>query len=182
MKKKLIKGLLPIVILGISTLATNAQRHGHHKNEHNHAPRYHYAKLPHWGASYKVAPKKAIVLAHHGIDYRFYNGIFYKPFNGNYIIAKAPIGIRIKTLPKEKIRFILHGKPYFYYYGTFFVASDDGDGYTTVEAPIGAKVDALPEGYNQIEKNGEIFYKFEDNYYKQITENNEEWFEVVNIK
>ena len=75
------------------------------------------------------------------------------------------------------------GKKYFYYYGTFYTQTDNAKEFITVEPPIGARIDALPEGYNEIKFNGEDLYEFEGTYYKPVViENDEEWYEVVKIK
>ena len=61
--------------------------------------------------------------------------------------------------------------------------SDDDKEYLTVDPPKGARVDALPEGYNTVELNSDEFYEFEGTYYKEVTnENNEELYEVVGEK
>lgn len=187
MKAKLIFKILFISMLCVSFTTVNAQRNKHkqaqrqkHQNVKRHAPHHRYANLPRWGYSTKVAPKKAIIIAHSGINYHYHSGIYYKKVGANYKIIKAPVGIRVRSLPEGRIRFLLKGKKYYYYYGTYYVKSDNDSEYITVDPPKGAKVDALPEGYNTVELNGEEFYEFEGTYYKAITnENGEEWYEVV---
>jgi len=188
MKTKTLIGILGTIFLCASFTSTFAQQHKHHQSVqkqrhqkvHRHNPHHRYSKLPRWGKSYTVAPKKAAIIAHKGINYHFHSGIFYRPLAANFIIAPAPIGVRIHTLPKKKIKFLHSGKEYFYYYGTYYAKTDVDNEYITVAPPKGARVDALPEGYEQVEINGNEYYKFEGTYYKAITtENNEEWYEVV---
>lgn len=187
------KNLITIIfisILCVSFLPANAQQHKKekvqrqkHQKSQRHAPHHRYAKLPPWGYSTKVAPKKASVIAHLGVKYHYSSGIFYKHAGANYRIVKVPIGIRVRTLPKGRIRFVLNGRKYFYYYGTYYVKSDDNSEYVTVAPPKGAKVDALPDGYKNVNIDGEEYYEFEGTYYKAIAnENGDEWYEVVGEK
>lgn len=190
MKTKLIFKILLISLFCISFTTVQAQRpkqskaqHAKYKRKHKHAPNYRYAKLPRWGYTYKTAPKNAFVITHSGKKYHFHSGIYYKHVGANYVIVKAPIGIRVRTLPKERFKFVLNGRKYFYYYGTFYVKSDDDTEYVTIDPPKGARIDALPEGYNTVELNGEEYYEFEGTYYKEVTdESGEELYEVVGEK
>lgn len=181
MNTKFIIRILLISTLCMSFMNTYAQRH-HHKKGHKHNPHYRYANLPRWGKAYKVAPKGALLFNHAGIKFHYHSGIFYKTAGSSYIIVKAPIGIRVKTLPDAKIKFVLNGRKYFYYYGTFYVRADDDSDFITVEPPVGARVDALPDGYKEVEIKGEEYFEFEGTYYKAITKDDEEWYEVVSLK
>ena len=174
------KIILKIVLVGlfiISYNSLNAQRRHHHTNRYK--PHTKYTKLPHWGHSYKVVPKRAFVFSHKGIRYRYHKGIYYKPFGAKHVIVKAPIGYRIKTLPVGHVRIILRGRTYFYYYGTYYERSDNNE-FLTIEPPVGAKVDALPDGYEKVRIDNEIYYEFEGTYYKAIIdEKGEVWYELV---
>jgi len=191
MKAKNLIKIIFISILCISFTSVNAQ-HRDNKKAHRqqnakkvqrHSPHYRYAKLPCWGYSYKTAPKNAFIINHSGKKYHYHSGIYYKHVGANYVIVKAPLGVRVRTLPKEKFRFVLNGRKYFYYYGTFYIKSDDNNDYVTVDPPKGARIDALPEGYSTIEINGEELYEFEGIYYKAVPdEENEELYEVVGKK
>ena len=188
MKIKDYSKIIFISLLCISFTSINAQSNRKVKQKKyqkvkRHTPHYRYANLPRWGYSYKVAPKKAYIVKHSGQKFHYKSGIYYKKSGAKYVIVKAPIGIRVRTLPKERIRCIVHGKKYFYYYGTFYQKSDNNNEYVTVDPPIGVKVDALPEGYANVEINGEDLYEFEGTYYKAITdENNQELYEVIGEK
>ncbi len=184
MKAKVIFRIIFIAILSTAFTSVSAQHHKahHHSNKkgYKHSPHHRYAKMPRWGHSYKVAPKKAVIIAHSGRKYHYHSGIFYKPLKGNYVIAKAPVGIHVRTLPKGKIRFVHGGKERFYYYGTFYAKTTDNNEFITIAPPIGATVDALPEGYKEIEKKGITYYEFEGTYFAPKTmEKDEVWYEVV---
>ena len=190
MKLKFILKILIISLFCVSFTSVQAQRNKHEKAKHatylrthKHTPHYRYAKLPRWGYSFKTVPKNAFIINHSGKKYYYHSGIYYKYIGANYIIVKAPSGVKVRNLPNERYRFVLNGKMYFYYFGTFYVKSDDDKEYLTVDPPKGARVDALPEGYNTVELNSDEFYEFEGTYYKEVTnENNEELYEVVGEK
>ena len=187
---KNIRFILVILVFSFCTsgITVNAQRHKHHKvnkqhkvNRHN--PNYRYAKMPQWGYAYKVAPKNAFIYRHSGIRYHYYRGVYYKPAGTKYMVVRAPVGIRLRTLPKESIHFVLGGRRFFYYYGTYYVKSVDDSEYITVNPPLGARVDALPDGYRKVIYNEKTFYKFEGTYYKAVVDDNGEvWYQVVKEK
>lgn len=94
-------------------------------------------------------------------------------------MVRAPIGMRIKILPVEHQRIVVNKKPYVYYYGTFYAKSNDSEGYEVVEAPVGAEVDALPEGYEQEEIEGVVYYTLDDARYMEINTNGQPVYQVV---
>ncbi len=55
---------------------------------------------------------------------------------------------------------------YYYYYGTYYIKS--GDEYEVAEAPTGALVDGIPEGYDVEEIDGTEYYVWNDNYYQEV--------------
>lgn len=181
--------ILFIAVLSISFTSLSAQNRKakqhkasvhSQKRAHKHSPNYRYSKLPKWGKSYTAVNKKAFRIAHGGVNYHYYSGIYYKRSGANYIIAKAPVGIRVRTLPKERIKCNIKGKKYFYYYGTFYTKTDGAEEYITVDPPKGANVDALPDGYKDVTIDGNEYYEFEGILYKPvISENDEELFEVI---
>lgn len=71
---------------------------------------------------------------------------------------------------------------YYYYYGTYYARS--GDAYEVVDAPAGALVDGLPEGYKVVEKGGIEYYSWEGNYYREVETDefsNGVGYELVNL-
>jgi hypothetical protein len=52
--------------------------------------------------------------------------------------------------------------------------------YITVAPPVGAVIDALPDGYRKVIIDNNIYYEFNEAYYKAfIDEYGEVWYEVV---
>lgn len=188
MKTKTIFKVLFFVLLGLSLTSVQGQnRRAKHqrahihskKGRHRHSPHHRYAKLPKWGKSYASVHRKAHRIAHRGVNFHYHSGIYYKKAGAKYIIARAPLGVKVPKLPRKKIRCMVKGRKYYYYYGTFYVKTADGKEYETVNPPVGARVDALPEGYKEIQKSDSNYYEFEGTLYKEITSDHETYYEVV---
>ncbi len=200
MKKKVniicLNAFLIILLTGFSVNTTNAQhkhRHKKHKTvvhkknktvvvkKHKKVVVKTYKTLPRWKSTIKVVPAKAIVATHNRIKYRIHNGIFYKPSGNSFVVITPPAGIRINTLPANRYRFVHKKRTYYYYYGAYYAPVSRG-GYKVIKAPVGAKVDTLPEGYEIVESGGSVYYKIDTVYYKAIavTDGNV-MYEVVNM-
>ena len=54
--------------------------------------------------------------------------------------------------------------------------------YEVIDAPVGAEVDALPDGYTTETVDGKEYYKLDDTYYKQKDKGGETAYEVVEVK
>lgn len=188
MKTKIFIKILFIAVLGLLINTANAQskRVKHQKAQtrvwkrsHRHNPHHRYSKLPRWGKSYASIHRKAQRIAHRGLNYYYRSGIYYKKAGNAYIIARAPIGVRVTKLPRKHYKFIIKGRKYYYYYGTYYVKVENSNDYETVSPPLGARVDALPEGYSQFQDNGMNYFEFEGTVYKEVTEGNETLYEVI---
>ena len=178
MKTENIFKVILIVVLSFVFVQSYAQRPRAPKFK----PHARYKKMPARGRAYKSTPAKAFSYSHSGVNYRYHSGVFYKPVGRKYVVARAPIGIRVRTLPGRRVHFMIDGRTYFYYYGTFYVKTID-DEYITVAPPIGAKVNALPEGYEKVWLDGNFYYEFDGTYYRAfVDEQSEVWYEVVSVR
>jgi len=158
----------------------NKERHDS-PYQKRHEPHHRYRAMPHWGYKYRAIPRDAFVLRHSGINYHYHSGIYYRPNGNAFVVVKAPIGLRVRTLPKGSVHFVVGGRRYFYYYGTYYLKSADDD-YITVAPPLGAIVDALPEGYKKVIIENNTYYEFEGTYYKAFLDDyGEVLFEVIGV-
>ena len=131
-------------------------------------PHIRYTHLPRWGSVVSYRPNGAIIIASYDGPYYFHNGIFYMHRQPGFIIVRPRPGIRIKVLPAGHRRFMIRNRPYYYFYGTFYVKTARGREYEVVNAPEGAIVDALPEGY-EIKKVGSTeYYVLDGVYYAEV--------------
>jgi len=145
------------------------------------SPVKHYSTQPRRGAQVATLPQRANVVRHRNVDYHYRDGIFYRHLNNRYVVSTPPIGIRLAVLPPNPVRLRIGGHPYFYYYGTYYSPLQAG-GYEVVSAPVGAVVDALPDGYDVVQLDGRTYYRLDETYYKTIVERNGNVaYEVVRI-
>jgi hypothetical protein len=127
-----------------------------------------YAHLPRWGAVVATVPTAAVLIKTQRNPYYFWNGVYYAPRNGSYVIVRPTPGIRIRALPAGYRRVMVGPRPYYYYYGTFYTKMDNADEYETVEPPAGAIVDSLPEGY-EVRRIGDTeYYVLDGIYYAEV--------------
>ncbi|MEX0291140.1 MAG: DUF6515 family protein, partial [Flavobacteriaceae bacterium] len=105
------------------------------------AAHYKYRNLPRRG---KVVRKVGGTrIGFRGTNFRFYKGVWYRPYGKRFIVARAPLGIRVRVLPVGFRRIVIGPRPFFYHYGTFYVKVKNSEEYEVVAAPIGAEIDAL---------------------------------------
>ncbi len=80
-------------------------------------PGYFWGDHPHYyGYRIHTLPPSWRRISHWGIDYYYYNGIYYRPFGGSYVVCRPPFG----TPLEEAIdRAILRTIRFAYYYDTY---------------------------------------------------------------
>lgn len=64
---------------------------------------------------------------------------------------------------------MLSNTTFYYYYGTFYKEAEEG--FTVVNSPTGAVVDALPDGYEVEQIEGTEYYVLDGVYYKEVETN-----------
>lgn len=148
--------------------ATHAQRKRVVKKSNQVTVVRTYKTLPSRGARVKVVPTNSMVVVHKRVQYRMHNGVFYKPLGNQFVIATAPVGLRITRLPVTYTTIIVGRKTYFYHYGTYYKKAGRTK-YQVVAPPIGAQVDTLPQGYETVENGGHIYYRIDSIHYKIVT-------------
>ena len=123
-----------------------------------------YAALPRWGAAVAVLPAGYLTIN----SYYCHNGVFYTKRNNGFVVVHPARGIRIRVLPVGYRTIILGPKTYYYYYGTFYAKVVNAEEYEVVEAPEGAIVDALPDGYEVKTIDGNEYYVLDNVYYGEV--------------
>ena len=170
----------------------NRHRHRNHKRNVVHKKHKRIVKARRTAhIKYKGLPARGVLVSNvgtgftsikfGGVGYRFHKGIYYKMRGSKFVVVRAPIGIRIKTLPVGHRRLLINRRPYFYYYGTYYQKSEENTGtYEVVDAPLGAEVDSLPEGYKIVTANEREYYMLDNVYYEpRINDQDEEYYVVV---
>ena len=146
-----------------------------------HIARHHrYRHLPKRGKVIRRLGTDAIRIGFKGAHFRFHNGVWYRPHNKHFIVARAPFGIRVRILPVGHRRIVIGARSYFYYYGTYYIKTDNlEDEYEVVAAPLNAEVDALPKGYKIVKVRGLEYYKLDNVYYEPRINDNDDRFYVI---
>lgn len=171
--------MLIMALLIMSPTHTEAQKRRVKKKVVRTSPARAYAAHPRRGAYIRTVPRGARLVSFRNISYRFSNGIFYKPHQGQFVVVAPPVGIRITTLPVGFRTIVIRKRSYFYYYGTYYVAK--GREFEVVQAPLGALVQHIPEGYEEIEIEGNTYYVLDQVQYKATIHQGEVWYEVIKV-
>lgn len=142
----------------------------HHAKAHKQRVAHHnYKHLPKRGHVVTTLPSGIVKVNHKGATLHFNNGVFYKPKGAaSFVVARAPIGLRIKLLPAGAKKIMVRKQVQLhYYYGTFYSYSEASKEYEVVEAPEGAVVADIPDGYEMEEIDGVVYYTLDDAKYME---------------
>ncbi len=139
-----------------------------YSSKRHHQPHTRYEHLPERGAFVKHCPKASEVILIDNIRYCYYDGFYYKPWSGGFVISAAPLNSVVKKLPNDHLLLTVHNQQCYYYYGTFYRYIPKTDNYLVIKPPIGAEVNALPGGYSVKVAQGEVYYILDDTWYQEI--------------
>ncbi len=141
-------------------------------------PSWGYGFLPRRNSYFYSLPTSYLSISFGGIGYRYWDGVFYRPYNNLFTVIAPPVGIYINVLPVGYRRIHVRDRYYYYYNGTYYDQRDNN--YYVVSPPLGAVVESLPAGYETVVIDGETFYTADGAQYKPvIQENGEIWYEVI---
>lgn len=127
-----------------------------------------------------TVPRHIRPVYYHGTPYYFYNSLFCRYINGYYVICRPPIGavIAYSIFNTWKPVIVIHKNVTYYYDdGTFYVPRKND--YEVVAPPIGARVAELPSTYEEIVLEGNVYFKVDNVYYKEVVVSGYLWYEVV---
>jgi len=68
-----------------------------------------------------------------GLDYLYYEGLFYRYTPAGYLMVEPPVGAVIPALPPGYTSVMIQRTPYYYYNGIYYAATPAG--YTVTEPP-----------------------------------------------
>ena len=93
-------------------------------------PGYFWGDHPHYyGYRIHTLPPSWRRISHWGIDYYYYNGIYYRPFGGSYVVCRPPFGT---PLERAIDRAILRAIRFSYYYDTYRTYESAFDYYNVI--------------------------------------------------
>ena len=157
-------------------------RGGYYQQHRNYYPtpfRYTY-NYPRYGQRYTSLNFNFNIIPFGGIGYRYYSGVFYRPFGSYFQVVAPPVGICINVLPFGYSRFYYGDMPYYFYGNTFY--REYNNYYQVVEPPLGAKLPALPRGAEEVYINGERYFEDNGTYYlEEFNERNQRLYTVVGV-
>lgn len=143
------------------------------------SPSWRYYNLPRRNSVINILPSACMPVYYGGINYSYYNGIYYRPYGNTYRVAFPPVGLRINILPLDCQLYTFFGRQYNYYNGTYY--RPIGNQYEVVPPPVGALVESIPDGYEQVIIDGETYYIVDGVQYKAVMYQGEIWYEVIKI-
>lgn len=104
-------------------------RPGHwYDGAHGHR---HYYPVTGWRVA--ALPRHAYWVPWYGARYGYWNGVWYRPYGGAYVVARPPVGIVVAGLPAFATAVTIGGVGYLYANGVYY--RDLGDRYEVVPAP-----------------------------------------------
>lgn len=166
----------------------------------------HYGRH-HYGRYVATLPPYFIHRVYRGIDYWYWDDVWYRYRAGRYWVCRPPFGYVFTPLADAVLTAIVlnslsdnddntvqvaeakslnlirnyaaEGTEYYYNDGVFYIKGDDGQ-YVVIVPPAGAMVDALPEDFEEFEFEGTTYYKVDDTVYRMtVTEEGKACFEVL---
>lgn len=184
-------------------------RPNHHVYRELRGTPAHFSYRGHHGYGHYVAAPPAYYIhrIYNGIDYYYWDNVWYRYRAGRYWVCRPPVGYVFSPLADAVFTAVLlnelaereyaasvasgasslnlvrnyanAGTEYFYNDGVFYVLTSGGD-YMVIVPPAGAMVDYLPEDFEEFEFNGETYYKVDDTVYGMtISEDGRACFEVL---
>ncbi|NLP58650.1 DUF6515 family protein [Lutibacter sp. B1] len=127
----------------------------------------------------KTVPRGAVVVNYSGLKYYYGAGVYYRYYNGNYMVIAAPIGIRVAVLPVGYTTIVVADSSYYYYQGNYYVKVDGTNEYEVVSPPKDITVEFLPEEAQIVEIDGKQYYEYAGTLYKVVITPKGKAFKVV---
>lgn len=97
---------------------------------HGHA---HYYPTPGWSVRHPPPPSRTVVWA--GVNYRYWDGVWYAPGSAGYVVVRPPYGVVVADLPAFRTLVTIGGLSYLYANGVYYRERREG-GYEVVPTPV----------------------------------------------
>lgn len=141
-----------------------------HAYAYGHSYRYYPAPVRYYPPRvyYSVRPYVNVIFG--GMNYRYQEGYYYRPYGSEFRVVVPPFGIRVSTLPYGYNSLYVGPNPYYYYGGTFYRPYSNQ--YEVIAPPLGAVVNQLPTGAKVAVIDGKKYYEDNGTYYEESISNN----------
>jgi hypothetical protein len=132
-----------VAVLSLAALGAQAQRHGEggRGGESNGGPRWHDGAhglnrdYPRPGVVFRQPPPRAGVVYWGGVNYRFWDGVWYTPGSRGYVVVRPPYGVVIADRPAFYSLVTIGAIAYIYANGVYYREYPSG-GYEVVPPPV----------------------------------------------
>ncbi len=102
-----------------------------HDTAHGHGRHY-----PAHGHTVRALPPHSRSIFWSGVNYSFWDGVWYAPGTRGYVVSRPPFGIVVSDLPVLRTLVVIGGIAYLYANGVYYRERSEG-GYEVVQAPAG---------------------------------------------
>ena len=121
------------------------------------------------------------IIIYNNIEYRWYYGYYYWPWEGCYRRIWPPFGFRIGWLPPYYYAFWYRDIGYYYCCNVYYIYVEEDEEYVVVRPPIGAVVETIPDYSEKLIVDGETYFIADAIQYKAVIVNDEIWFKVIKV-
>ena len=137
------------------------------------------------GAAIATLPPRYETVYVSNTTYYYANGSYYTTAPaGGYVMAAPPTGAVVEQPPAQVVNVTVNDQDYGYSNGAYYeVQEPEEEGgdptFKTVEAPVGAKVDYVPDGAESKTVDGIVYFVFNDTYYRPFYSGSDVVYMVV---
>jgi hypothetical protein len=126
-----------MLVLGVVRLADADSRRPRHtvKKRVHDTRHYHNRHYPARGEYIRTVPRRSKVVVHAGIQYHYFGGVWYRPYQSRFIIVSPPIGAIVPFLPPYYTIIWVGGTPFYYANDVYYAHRRDS--YVVVAPPQG---------------------------------------------
>ena len=124
------------------------------------------------GAAIATPPPRYETVYMTGTTYYYANGYYYTAAPaGGYVVAAPLTGAFVERTPRQVVNVNVNDQNYGYSNGAYYqIQPPEEEGgeptFKTVESPVGATVDYVPDGASSKTVDGIVYFVFNDTYYR----------------
>lgn len=129
----LIKTKISVFLIGLALLTEPSLSFaGHRDRGRGHYYRYH--DHPHFGLHVPFLPEICFSLMVGGLMYYYYDGLYYRRFDRDYVVVEPPAGAIVRVVPGDFKSVVINGVTYYTDNGMYYIYTPQG--YQIVPAPV----------------------------------------------
>ena len=138
----------------------------------------------------KRLPATAINIVFGGIKYWLSDGVYYRKQGNNYVVVKAPTGVKVRFLPNGAKVVKRNGKTFYVHGDVYYRWLPGKQRYEVVKLStkpaakvykLGQVVTVLPNGANSVRINGIQYFSFNGHYFMPSQREGKSVYVVVDV-